>query len=68
MTLLDKSIQFIRKCHRIQQAGFMPNRSMTEQIYTIRQVIEKAREFQRTAYITFVDFKAAFNSIDRESL
>ena len=37
-------------------------------IYTIRQVIEKAREFQRTAYIAFVDFKAAFDSIDRESL
>ena len=68
MMLLDKSIQFIRKCRWIQQAGFMPNRSTTEPIYTIRQVIEKAREFQRTAYIVFVDFKAAFDLIDRESL
>jgi sorting nexin-29 len=68
MTLIDRSTQFIRKCRRIQQAGFMPNRSTTEQIFTVRQVIEKAREFQRTAYLAFVDFKAAFDSVDRESL
>ena len=68
MTLIDRSIQFIRKRRRIQQSGFMPNRFKTEWIYTIRRVIQKAREFQRAAYIAFVDFKAALDLVQRESL
>ncbi|XP_065583726.1 uncharacterized protein LOC136042693 [Artemia franciscana] len=39
-----------------------------EQIFTLRQLIEKTREFQQKAYHAFVDFKAAFNSVDRQSL
>ncbi|KAK2702824.1 hypothetical protein QYM36_018582, partial [Artemia franciscana] len=43
-------------------------RSTVEQIFTMRQLIEKTREFQQKAYVAFVDFKAAFDSIDRQSL
>ena len=39
-----------------------------EQIFTMRQLIEKTREFQQKAYVAFVDFKAAFDSVDRQSL
>ncbi|KAK2721969.1 hypothetical protein QYM36_002510 [Artemia franciscana] len=52
----------------MQRAGFMPGRSTVEKIFTIRQLIEKTREFQRKAYVAFVDFKAAFDSVDRQSL
>ena len=34
----------------------------------MRQLIQKTREFQQKAYIFFVDFKAAFDSVDRQSL
>ena len=39
-----------------------------DQIFALRQIIEKCNEHNRTLYIAFVDFKAAFDSIDRISL
>ena len=45
-----------------------PGRSTVEQIFTIRQLIEKTREFRRNAYVAFVYFKAAFDSVDRNSV
>ncbi|KAK2703839.1 hypothetical protein QYM36_017779 [Artemia franciscana] len=68
MNLLDGCTTFLRSQQRIQQPGFMPGRSTMEQIFTLRQLIEKTREFQQKAYDTFLDFKAAFNSVNRESL
>ena len=68
MTLLDRCTTFLRSQQRIQQAGFMPGRSTVEQIFTMQQLIEKTREFQQKAYVAFVDFKAAFDSVDRQSL
>ena len=46
----------------------MPGRSTIDQIFALRQIIEKCNEHNRTLYIAFVDFKAAFDSIDRISL
>ena len=46
----------------------MSNRSTTEQIQAIRNVTEKARVFHRKSFIAFVEFKAAFESVDREFL
>ena len=68
MSLLDRCSTFLRRKRRVQQAGFMPGRSTTEQMFTMRQLIEKTREFHQKAYIAFVDFKAAFDSVDRRSL
>ena len=39
-----------------------------EQIFTMRHLIEKTQEFQQKAYVAFVDFKAAFDSFDRQLL
>ncbi|XP_065567537.1 uncharacterized protein LOC136031721 [Artemia franciscana] len=64
MTLLDCCTTFLRS----QQAGFMPGRSTMEQIFTMQQLIEKTWEFQQKAYVAFVDFKAAFNSVNQQSL
>ncbi len=46
----------------------MPRRSTVDKIFALRQIIEKCNEHNRTLYIAFVDFKAAFDSIDRISL
>ena len=53
---------------RSEQADFTAGRSTTEHILTIRQSIEKSKEFSKTTYIAFIDFKAAFDSVSRESL
>ena len=53
---------------RSEQAGFTAGRSTTEQIFAIRQIIEKSKEFNKSTYIAFIDFKAAFDSVSRDSL
>ena len=53
---------------RLEQAGFNAGRSTTEQFFAIRQIIEKSKEYNRSTYIAFIDFKAAFDSVSRDSL
>ena len=48
---------------REEQAGFRPKRSCCDQIYTLRNIIEQAREFNFLLAINFIDFKKAFDSI-----
>ena len=48
---------------RSEQSGFTAGRSTTERIFAIRQIIDKSKEFNKSAYIAFIDFKAAFHSI-----
>ncbi|XP_037870090.1 LINE-1 retrotransposable element ORF2 protein [Bombyx mori] len=46
-----------------EQAGFVRRKGTREQIFIVRQIIEKAREFNRPTYICFVDFSKAFDSV-----
>jgi hypothetical protein len=53
---------------RENQAGFRPGRSCTDQIFSIKQIIERCVEFDIPIELCFIDFKAAFDSLDREVL
>jgi hypothetical protein len=50
------------------QCGFQCNRSMTDQISYIRQILEKKWEYNGTVHQLFIDFKKAYNSVRREVL
>lgn len=50
------------------QSGFRRDRSTTDQLFCIRQVLEKGREFNVEMHHLFVDFKAAYDSVIREKL
>ena len=50
------------------QAGFMGARATTDQIFALRQVLQKCREFNVTTHHLFIDFRAAYDTIDREEL
>ena len=50
------------------QCGFRKNRSIFDQIFIIRQVMEKHYEHTQDLHMLFVDFKKAFDSIDRYKL
>ncbi len=53
---------------RDQQAGFRAERSCTDQIATLRIILEQSQEFQSPLIVTFVDYAKAFDSLDREVL
>ena len=50
---------------REEQAGFREVRSCTDQIATLRIIIEQSLEWQSPLYVSFVDFKKAFDVVDR---
>ncbi|GFR65448.1 reverse transcriptase SR3-right [Elysia marginata] len=53
---------------RDEQAGFRSNRSTTDQIATLRIVVEQSLEWNSPLIVNFLDYKKAFDSIDRELL
>ena len=50
------------------QAGFRKGRGTREQIATIHWIIEKAREFQKNIYFSFIDYLKAFDCVDHNKL
>jgi hypothetical protein len=50
------------------QCGFRCNRSTTDHIFCIRQILEKKWEYNGAVHQLFVDFKKAYDSVRREVL
>ena len=50
------------------QAGFRKDRGTRHQIANIRWIKEKAREFQKIIYLSFIDYAKAFDSVDHNKL
>ena len=50
------------------QAGFRRNKSTSDHIFTIRQILEKYREYNKDNYHLFIDFKQAYDSVHRHSV
>ena len=49
-------------------AGFRKGRGTRNQIANIHWIIEKAREFQKNIYYSFIDCAKAFDSMDHNKL
>ena len=50
------------------QSGFRVGRSTTDQLFNIRQILEKCKEYNIETHHLFVDFKAAYDSVIRNKL
>jgi hypothetical protein len=50
------------------QCGFRCNRSTTDQIFYICQILDKKWEYNGTVHQLFIDFKKAYDSVRREAL
>ena len=60
----------IRQCTNIHESqfGFMPGRSTTDAIFTLKQTIEKHREGQKHIRVTCIDLEEAHERIPREEI
>ena len=66
--LLGRIRNHLVSTQRPEQAGFMPKRSTIDRILGLRVLIERRLEFRRGFVAAYVDFKKAFDSVDRGSL
>ena len=63
--LLNRIRPTIDKLLRPNQAGFRQGRSCAQQIHILRRLFEGAKSRNIPLYVTFIDFKKAFDSINR---
>ena len=63
--ILERLKSALDKTLRDEQAGFQQDRSCTDNIATMRIIIEQSLEWQTPLYAVFVDFQKAFDSVDR---
>ena len=50
------------------QCGFRQKRSTIDMIFSLRQIQEKAIEQNKELYVVFIDFRKAFDTVDRPLL
>ena len=48
------------------ETRFRKGRGTRDQIANIHWILEKAREFQKTTYLCFIDYTKAFDSVDHK--
>jgi hypothetical protein len=50
------------------KCGFWRNRSITDEVFCIRQILETKLDYNETVHQLFIDFKKAYDSVRREVL
>ena len=53
---------------RESQCGFRKGRGCADQLFSLRVMMEKAREYHRPLYMCFIDLRKAYDSVDRAAL
>jgi hypothetical protein len=66
--LLSSLIPYAEEITGDHQCGFRCNRSITDHMFCIRQILEKKWEYNEAAHQLFIHFKKAYDSIRMEVL
>ena len=66
--ILERMREAVDRVLRENQAGLRPSRSTTDQITTLRIIVEQSLEWRMALYINFIDYEKAFDSLDRNVL
>jgi sorting nexin-29 len=66
--LFNRLLPYVETTIGDYQCGYRGEPSTVDQIFTLRQILEKCGEHDKDTHHIFIDFKAAYDSIDRRSL
>ena len=66
--LFNRLMPYVETTIGDYQCGYHGERSTVDQIFTIRQILEKCGEHGKDTHHLFIDFKTAYDSIDRHNL
>jgi len=66
--LLSRLTPYAEEIIGDHQCGFQRNRSTTDHIFCIRQILEKKCDYNEAVHQLFIDFKEAYDIIRREVL
>jgi len=66
--LLSRLIPYVKEIIGDHQCGFRRNRSTIDNIFCIRQILEKKWEYNEEVLQLFIDFKKSYDSVRREVL
>ena len=66
--LLDRIRPHLLEHQRPEQSGFSPKKSTVDRILALRLLIERRREFYQHFLAAYMDFREAFDSVERWSL
>ena len=66
--ILNRCKDALDQVLREEQCGFRKSRGCTDQFFALTQILEKCMAFQLDVSFCFNDFRAAFNSVDREMM
>lgn len=61
--ILDRITIQLDENQPVEQAGFRRNFSTIDHIHTVKQIIEKYKEYNKPLYLAFIDYRKAFDSL-----
>ena len=67
-TVLSRAKKYLQSIRRREQSGFTPHRSTVDRIATLKLILQRRREYRKPCWVTYVDFRSAFDSVDRPPL
>jgi hypothetical protein len=67
-SLLSRLTAHAEEIMRSHQCGFQRNRSTTDHVFCIRQILEKKLEYNAAVHNLLIDFNKAYDSLRREVL
>ena len=69
--ILNRRLRFAKQCLNIDdpyQYGFKENAGAIDSVFILNGLIDKAKAYGRPLYVCFIDFKSAFDLINRSAL
>ena len=65
-TILEQLKECSEEIFGEYQCGFRPQRRTTDQLFVVRQILEKIYAHDNDLHLLFIDFKKAFDSINKQ--